>query len=182
MANFLDEDLLGELEERWRRVGAGFVDRLPPGLPDEDMDAMTERLGLRLPEEARRWYRWHNGSDGSYATALRAMTPLAEDVTVTDVLRQDDAFWIDGWLRTMDENPFVALDCRVAHDEPVPVWHYYQGFEFPTRPMFDSIGDMVLFWIELIDDGHMHWENRTWWMREPVRKDVLFRLGGVPAD
>jgi hypothetical protein len=183
MARFLDEELLNTLEEHWRRVGAGFVERLPAGLPDEEMDPLTERLGFRLPEEARRWYRWHDGSDGYDVTSYRMLHSLAEDVEQTTWLTGMDPYWRDGWLHVMSEKPCITFDCRVADDEPVPVWHYYQGFEFPPRPMFDSIGDMVLFWIELIDDGHLRWERgRGWRMREPVREDVLFRLGGVPAD
>ena len=68
---------------------------------------------------------------------------------------------------------------------PAPVWHFDYSFDFdrPTRPVFDSIGDMVSFWIELIDNGQVVWategEGR---LRQPVSDAVQQRIKGVPTD
>ena len=41
----------------------GVVDHLGPGLSDAEMDALTEPVGIILPEEARVWWGWHDGTD-----------------------------------------------------------------------------------------------------------------------
>jgi hypothetical protein len=183
MARMLDTELLAQLEAGWRRAGALYVDAMLPGLSDEEIDRTTARLDLALPEEARRWYRWHNGSDGHGINAHRIMTTLDDDVEATVDLQEADLDWKAGWLHVMNETPFVIFDCRGGHDAPVPVWHYFQGFDFPTRPMFDSIGDMVAFWIQLMEEDHTIWSREFGWhLREPAPEDVIFRLGGVPTD
>ena len=111
------------------------------------------------------------------------MTTLAEDVDETMTLQSHNPAWPSGWLKAMNEQPYVIFDCRGAVDAPVPVWHYFQGFDFPTRPLFQSIGDMVMWWIRLISEGHMLWSvDRGWYLREPVPAEVQQLLGGVPGD
>jgi hypothetical protein len=58
----LDDALLDELGGRWRDLGAPISDALRPGLTDAEIGALTAPLGLVLPEEARRWWRWHDGA------------------------------------------------------------------------------------------------------------------------
>jgi hypothetical protein len=179
----LDDSLLAELEESWRGAGVRYLGELRPGLADGQIDQRIERLGFELPEEARRWYRWHDGSDGHYVVEGRVMTSLEEDVDSTAMLRADDQLWVPGWLRAMDEQPFVVFDCRGGFRDPVPVWHYYLGFEMPTRPVFGSIGEMVLYWKSLVDEGAMTWTVEGGWrLTEPVPPEVIERLGGVPTD
>ena len=58
----LDRAVLAELESRWQSQGAPIVSALRPGLSDDEMDRLTEPLGLSLPREAREWWGWHNGA------------------------------------------------------------------------------------------------------------------------
>jgi hypothetical protein len=49
--------------------------------------------------------------------------------------------------------------------------------------VFESIGDMVAFWIQLIDDGLTVWDvERGWKVREPVSTDIQQMIAGVPSD
>ena len=59
--------------------------------------------------------------------------------------------------------------------------HLDPEFPDPTRPVFESLGDMFRFWIELLDDGIMYWTGRTWSARD-VPPDAALKLGGVPTD
>jgi hypothetical protein len=61
LPRLLSFDLLEALKARWRTAGWPGVERLNPGLTDEEIDAATQPLGLRLPTEVRIWWRWHNG-------------------------------------------------------------------------------------------------------------------------
>lgn len=64
---------------------------------------------------------------------------------------------------------------------PVPVWHLDYSYDFPARPVFASIGDMVSFWIELVDNGHISWDvNGEWHIHEPVSDAIQQRIRGVP--
>jgi hypothetical protein len=71
------------------------------------------------------------------------------------------------------------------HRGASPVWHLDYSFDFdrPTPPVFDSIGDMVTFWIELIDDGQISWDAEgDEPIRQPVPDAILRRMTGVPTD
>jgi hypothetical protein len=170
MFRMLDTQLLIELEQSWKDAGALYLGDMRPGLTDADINQRIAQLGFDLPEEAWRWYRWHDGSSDHYVTSFRIMTSLAEDVDETMTLQSNDPTWPPGWLKAMNEQPYVIFDCRGAIDTPVPVWHYYQGLVFPTRPLFKSIGDMIMSWIRLINEGHMLWSvDRGWYLRDPCR-------------
>jgi hypothetical protein len=89
-------------------------------------------------------------------------------------------------MRIMDERPFIVFGCRDADDADahVPVWHFDYSFDHdhPTRPVFASIGDMVTFWIELIDAGHLYWDADNWHIRDTVPETISERICGVPTD
>lgn len=58
----LADALLEELALRWRQQGASIADLLRPGLSEEEMDELTDPLGLVLPREAKIWWGWHDGA------------------------------------------------------------------------------------------------------------------------
>jgi hypothetical protein len=181
----LDDRLLNDLEQRWRDQSPALLQRLRPGLADAEIDRVAEPLGYTIPEEVRRWYRWHNGSTGYPIMFSRCFGALTDDVAATLDLEEDEEKWKKGWLQVMDEKPYLIFDCRGDVDVPAPVWHFDYSFDLdrPTRPVFDSIGDMVSFWIELIDNGQVVWategEGR---LREPVPETIRQRIRGVPTD
>lgn len=183
MPRMLDAELLEQLESRWRAAGATTLQRMAPGISDDEIDRIAAPLGFRLPEEARRLYRWHDGSGVYPIIWLRGMSCLEQAVSDSVDFEGFDDNWNSGWLHLMDEKPYVLLDCSGEEHAPVPVWHYSYDDEFPTRPVFASIGEMVEFWVALIDDGHMYWNGETWWGDEAsVPAEALQRLRGVPTD
>ncbi|MEN3267946.1 SMI1/KNR4 family protein [Pseudonocardia sp.] len=183
MPTMLDEELLDALEQRWRDQSPAMIQLLQPGLQNDEIDRLSEPLGFPLPEEVRTWYRWHNGSSNQPIILWRAFGTLADDVTTTLAYEQDEEQWQKGWIQVMDDKPLMIFDCRGGVAAPVPVWHLDYAFAFPTRPVFDSIGDMVSFWIELIDDGQIYWDpNGEQHMREPVADAIHQRIRGVPTD
>jgi hypothetical protein len=176
----LDTQLLEELEDRWREQSPAVLQRMQPGIDDDEIDRLSAPLGYTIPEELRRWYRWHNGSTGSPIIISRCFSTLSDDVAATLDFEADEEKWKKGWLQVMDEKPLMIFDCRGGVSEPVPVWHFDYAFDFPTRPVFESIGDMVSFWIELIDDGHVSWDaGGEEHIRQPVPEAILERISGV---
>jgi cell wall assembly regulator SMI1 len=57
----LTESLLEELERAIEPHAPGFWDSLPAGLASEQIDELTEPLGLRLPIEVRTLWTSHDG-------------------------------------------------------------------------------------------------------------------------
>jgi hypothetical protein len=181
----LPDGLLNDLEQRWRDRSPTLLQRLCPGIDDAEIDRVAEPLGYVIPEEVRRWYRWHNGSVGYPILFGRSFGTLSDDVAGTLDFEEDEEKWKKGWLQVMDEKPHLIFDCRGGIEAPAPVWHFDYSFDFdrPTRPVFDSIGDMVSFWIELIDNDQIVWgaegEGR---LRESVPDAIRQRIWGVPTD
>jgi hypothetical protein len=185
MPRMLDQELLGELDRRWREQSPALVGRLDSGLADAEIDLLAEPLGYTLPEEVRRWFRWHNGSTNRPIIFTRAFMTLADAVSQTLDFAAMDETLTNGWLHTIDEKPYVVFDCRGEANAPAPVWHFEYSFNFdhPTRPVFESIGDMVAFWIELIDDGQIFWNTKgDWGIRDGVPDAITRRIWGVPTD
>lgn len=182
MPRLLDTELLQDLERRWDELDTSMPSRMKPGLQDIDIDRIAAPLGFKLPEEVRHLYRWHDGSGLATMIWHRGMSSLQEAVTDTLVFREDDEEWQPGWLNIMDERPYVAVDCNVGLQDPVPVWHYGYDWPDPTRPVFASIGDMFAFWIELIDGGLMYWKREQWKISDSVSEEILGKLSGVPND
>ncbi|WP_445152677.1 SMI1/KNR4 family protein [Baekduia sp. Peel2402] len=183
-ARLLDDQLLAALEQRWREQGAQTPDHMEPGLTDEQIDEITAPLGFPLPDELRTLYRWHNGS-GRYEMAwLRALWALdtAVPTSLKDAVSSDD--WRPGWMQILSERPAVLVDCLAnGQHGPAPVWNHHVEIEAPTRPVFASVGDMVSFWIELIDDDLMYWDGRLWQIRDDrISDEAMQRLSGVPQD
>jgi hypothetical protein len=177
----LDADLLDSLEERWRDRGAQTATIMRPGLSDEEIDRIAAPLEFDLPDEIRTLYRWHNGSSGYSMIWGRGMVPLG--VAVPELVNSPE--WDEerrpGWLRILDERPYLAADCTASGlGDPVPIWHYGPEAEPATRPVFASIGDMVTFWIMLIDDGRMYWDDNMWQIRDDMAGQVLRLLRGIP--
>jgi hypothetical protein len=184
MARMLDDELLGGLDRRWREQSPALLERIAPGLSDEEIDRLAEPLGVALPEEVRRWFRWQDGSAGRQVIFARAFYSLRTGVKLSLEFVADDER-IGGWLQALDEKPYVFFDCRGDLDQPAPVWHFEYSFDFdrPTRPVFDSIGDMVAFWIELIDGGHVSWDAAgDWVFQESMPEAARRRVWGVPTD
>ena len=68
-------ELLPLLENALRDQGAqAILEAFRAGLSDQQMDDLTEPLGIVLPGEAKQWFAWHDGSSSTWNT--HALTPL----------------------------------------------------------------------------------------------------------
>jgi hypothetical protein len=61
VTRYLDTELLAEFEAVLGELRVPITRVWRPGLDDASIDALLEPLGIQLPEEARRWWRWRNG-------------------------------------------------------------------------------------------------------------------------
>lgn len=183
MARMLDAALLDELERRWRDRSPEIFEQLSPGLSDEEIVAAAAPLGLSLPEEVLRWFRWQNGSEHAPVMLAYAFESIEGAVSRTTMHRRFDV--PHEWMAVTDNKPYVFFDCGGDPAGPAAVWHYDLDRGLPTRPKYASIGDMVTLWIELIDSGELVWgeDGNEWWDVAKDAPDELRELtSGAPAD
>lgn len=166
MARILDCELLEELEAAWRGAGAQIVGVLAPGLSDERIDELMTPLGLSLPEEARRWWGWHNG--------VTNKAPYGWDIgrqilffSLQEALQElDDPFhgggepapqtWIP-WVRAA--GGWLAIDCAQPDNTPVHRLDREGGIFHAA----DSIGEAVELWLEMYKTGGWSMNAGGWW-------------------
>jgi hypothetical protein len=183
MARMLDARLLEELERRWRKRSPEIFGRFAPGLSDEEVIAAAAPLGLTLPEEVLLWFRWQNGTDHASVVLASAFESVAGAVERTEIHRRFEV--PHDWLAVMDNQPYVFFDCGGGPTAPAAVWYYDLDRGLPSRPKFESIGEMVSLWIELIDSGDLIWftERSGWWDVPEDAPDELRELTtGAPLD
>ena len=152
----LTADLLSELEQRLRDGGAGVVDALNPGLTDAQIDELLLPAGIDLPDEARVWWRWQNGTRRGARAATLGLRDLLDLETVVDVyeharFRDVRGRGLDGLLGGLGWTPRLWFDCSGARHERVPV--FAQSDIEDPRVVLGSMGDLVTAWLHLIDAG-----------------------------
>ncbi len=176
-APLLTVELLEALAARWQAIGAPVADLLQPGLSDEEMDHLTEPLGLHVPYEARVWWGWHDGAPSDRKPFQREISgagwkffSLSRAVQEAEVQRRraediagsreeaERILWRWAWLPLSDDyhGGVIYVDGTADPDEgPTPI--YYTEPEIGTRradrPSARSFGEMVTWWIEAFDDG-----------------------------
>lgn len=156
-------ELLERMNETLLRVGAAIADRWEPGLTREQMDALTEPHGFRLPSEAALWWAWHNGASGA------DLMPDRHPRTLESVMRNfekveggmSDAWGLTRLVAVVNGQPWLWFDCRGGPDAPVPVYTGYKA-ERP-RVAAESIGDMVLILIAGLEAGAYSTDERGEW-------------------
>jgi hypothetical protein len=163
MPELLTLELLERLDRTLRDLGALIVECWEPGLTREQMDAITEPHGLRLPDEAALWWGWHNGSGTAELMPTRRAGSLEavmagfelEDSVTSEV------WGLTGLVAVVNEQPWLWFDCHGAHDAPVPV---YSG-KTSGQPQLatESIGDMVLILIAGLEAGAYSTDERGEW-------------------
>jgi len=174
----LTDALLERLAEQWRRHDAPIARRLAPGLTDQEMDALTEPLGLRVPPEARTWWRWHNGArDASILTGGgKAFASLERCVSLAAQIReiareavrpyglsaqqsdeQARGIWNWDWLPLSEDGVGTMLVIDAAVENPralCPV--SYRGPDHGTDDavvVMPSIGALVQEWTRALETG-----------------------------
>ena len=170
----LTTELLGQLDQRLRDLGAPVTRIWRPGLSDEEMDQLTEPISLTLPTEARAWWGWHDGVERGVDWPQPAIgtgwvpLPLAEAVqdaiSTREIAAQlaaqghDDprGDWSMSWI-ALCGNPSperLACECAVSVGVASPAIYFDpEGNDEPQRPKAASIGEVVHIWLEALDDG-----------------------------
>lgn len=170
MPAYLDTDLLARFESALRSAGAAVTGVWAPGLSDAEIDAAVASTGLTVPEEARRWWRWHDGTRpeaGPAAQELMPDRPLFDLATALEQFRAarattQEVYGREGLLMPVGDQPWLFFDCSGDRDAPVPV--LVGGHGQDIRPALPSIGALVEAWTELIEtrvfttDAEGHWE------------------------
>lgn len=181
MTAFLDDQLLDEFTRALTSAGAAITHTWAPGLSDAEIDALIEPHDLVLPEEARRWWRWHNGCvEGTRPPRTdilprRALKSLEETLALYAEAKDTDrdVYGADRWLSPVSDVPRLWFVCSGAVHEPVPIC-MQEDVDDPEA-VLPSIGELVRTWTELIDtsafttDANGDWE----WHFERIPQDVL---------
>lgn len=186
----LTVDQLTQLEQRWEQLGlVGVLNYLRPGLTAAEMDALTEPLGIILPEEARVWWGWHDGTDPHFIDPIqgekfamlapgRIFLPLGHAVRQCQTLRE--VIWEgkephDLWRQWLPLNTLedpTILDC--AADAPARVFRL--EFQFADRRRgLPTLGALVDAYIEAFDAG-------AWWLEQPGHEGSRWQQDGDKID
>jgi hypothetical protein len=183
-------EMLDLLEATLRSHGAvPVLDRLRPGLSPPEMDALVEPLGLALPQEAKHWWAWHDGSSSTFniyaLTPLFSFLPLAKAVAEAEQLRRrwpDPALdeyllpWPATWLPVglSDVGTVTTIECSTVDAALAPVvvrsWHTDLALPEATAP---SMAEMVADWIQALESGVYRFDetgprwHRDWALMSP---------------
>jgi SMI1/KNR4 family protein SUKH-1 len=172
---FLDQDLLDQFDAQLRRLGAPLADNWAP-LSDEEIDAILTPLGIDLPEEARRWWRWHNGAlndDQIGPHYLLGERPVYSLQRAADNWAELGELLLEGWqwpshfavLQVAGTKPWLFVFCGRARDAPVPV--YVQEDIGTPEELLPSIGELVVIWTTMLASGSVSIEpDGLWNVRE----------------
>ncbi len=188
-------DQLTQLKQRWEMFGlVGVLDRLRPGLTHTEMDALTAPLGIVLPEEARVWWGWQDGTDLVRVDPIRGeefamiapgriFLSLAHAVTHCQMLREvlwDGKESHDLWRQWLLLNTLAdptILEC--AADTPARVFRL--ELQFPARRRgLPTLGALIDAYIEAFDTGIWRLEQPGYehsrWQQNPDKSNERANL------
>ncbi|MET0604089.1 MAG: hypothetical protein ABW167_19050 [Baekduia sp.] len=181
-ARLLTAELLAELDERLHDLDAPVTRIWRPGLSDDQMDELTEQIGLTLPTEARAWWSWHDGVEhgvlmpqpgiGDGWVPLSLAEAVEDAVSTRDITAQlagmghDDprGQWSMSWI-ALCGNPSperLACECAVPTGAPSPAIYFDpEGNDEPQRPKAPSLGEVIHIWLDALNDGTWHIDPNT---------------------
>lgn len=163
---------------------APIVEVWAPGCTDEEIDARFAPLGIDLPEEARAWWRWHNGTSDDAPMQHRSIggrTVFSLDVAAAayrderDDVRQ--VFGLEGLVPPVGDKPSVFFGCAGPRAEPVPI--YVQNDIAEPRVVLPSIRSLLEAWLDLIDAGAWQLGSDGAWELDLYRVPHHFREAGL---
>lgn len=189
----LDEGLLEELAERWRRCGLPVADRLQPGLAVDEIEATFGRLGLAATDDLKTWWGWHNGVADAARTRASFMSPSYRFYSLGDAVRfyergREEAarfvervelppnaaneVWRPEWFCVTSGvgGQGVLADCSVDADQPTPIRMMDPHAE-RNGDVVATFKDMVQWWIDAFDCGAWSYDAATGWRHDWQRLD-----------
>ena len=152
---------MGAFESSLRAVGAPIVERWAPGLDDAAIDELVVPLHLQLPDEARVWWRWHNGTMPDTPGRERCIMPGRDLLSLQAALHGAPDNWAvfpELWgidkqlLQLVSEQPRIWIDASGAGHRPTAIYTQNDGTE-PPKLALTSMGALIKIWTQLIDDG-----------------------------
>jgi hypothetical protein len=180
----LEPRVLDELDARLRALGAPICGAWAPGCSDAHIDALLQPLGIDLPEEARVWWRWHNGTRSDKPMTHRevfARIPLTIEQAAEAYEDERDAmhqlFGLTGLLAPLSEKPLIFFGGAGPALQPVPI--YVQNDIDAPAVVLPSIGALVEAWIELLESGAWEPGDDGAWHKHPERVPSGLRLLGI---
>jgi hypothetical protein len=148
--------LLDRLEAAVRVAGAPIASHWAPGATDEQLDELFVPLGIALPDEARCWFRWHDGTrPGAPVTEvyLGHGIPLSADLIAEffaeDIEDERATIVNNGLLQMFPGKPIIFFRVDGPPDQEVPVY-WQDDIEDPTE-RWPSIAAFVATILELIE-------------------------------
>lgn len=195
-APLLTRAALDALEEAIRDKDPDLASRLAPGLAETEVERMTEALGISLSDEARLWWAWHDGVHAATVTerilgAGFQLLPLTDAVELYRVSRGiaeserttigDDTLWNPAWFPLVGRGS-ATVTCDCAEDRHGPTAIRIIDFEAiepgSDRPRARSLGEMVAWWQEAIEDGAWY-HTRSGWDYKTELLDPVRRASGL---
>ena len=171
------------------RLGAPILDVLAPGISPDDVDALTEPYGLRVPVEVKTLWEWHNGilTDDPYRADYSIGPGSYDFLSVQGALAEYESnrehhgepmepetapemYWHKSWLPFMvQQAERLYVDCDrtvfVAWGEaPVRLVGWaWESFDVDVAP---SVKHAVSIWTWLLEQDYYRVEQadgqRTW--------------------
>lgn len=189
MLELVNTENLQKLESLVEKSGSPLISMLQPGLSPDEQDTVAGELGVELSDEARTWWSWTNGVEGSRESVPSEkklgsiiFMPLRDAVDSTRAEREADRdssiddelfFWSPGRLKfALWEQSSIVCEIGVPAGAPSPVRLFDWGFSDPPfEPKFASMGDLVDFWIEVLEVGILSYDKSkaNWFVSEPKR-------------
>jgi hypothetical protein len=191
-AAVLTRAMLEALSQRWRASGAPIAMNLRPGLSRAEIRAATEPIGLSLPEEAIRWWEWHDGTHSDQFSLPRALgsagglvhLSLAEAIDSYSVRMQpqeawernhpehDHVLWDRTWLpiASEDTGTVIACVCKDQSLAPVRALAWGEAASDVSNRGTRSFGELINWWIDAMDsDGWRYDACAGSWQRNRER-------------
>lgn len=202
----LTEQLLDRLSATWLSHGVPIEDALAPGRAVESFTSDDARLHVDLPDELRMWWAWHDGgiegrrpvsswmmgpllipmsstmSREWWQTTMREATAAAAEAPEGSPLADPEYWWRESWVPLFNDGAgHVAADCEPGPAGVTPIRRIEWGVDDgPPPPAADSLGQMVEWWIEIIELGIWTWDKaRDRWRKAPWDPEVERRYNGL---
>lgn len=175
----LNEELLARLARCLSDQRLPWLSARRQPLSDDEMDQLTQPVGIELPPELRLWWRWFNGATRprrveltpvleilSLELALRGrgtMMDVASGVTETP----DDAerVYPSSLLPVFGSGGSVTIAANSALGPATPLRYVeFHPNDHPLLMLAPSLGDAVHRWVEMFEAGYYRWdEGRSEW-------------------